>query len=88
MKKLMHILLLSCLKATELIEKRFYFKLSFKERLQLKLHKMVCDACSNYEKQSLVIEKAIGLHQNKQQIGIDIKQLKDQISVKLDKAEN
>jgi hypothetical protein len=88
MKKLMHILLLSCLKATELIEKRFFFKLSFKERLQLKLHKMVCDACSNYEKQSMLLEKAIGLHQKNQQIGIDIKQLKDQISVKLDKAEN
>ncbi|MCK9638814.1 MAG: hypothetical protein M0R39_02815 [Prolixibacteraceae bacterium] len=88
MKKLMHILLLSCLKATELIEKRFFFKLSFKERLQLKLHKMVCDACSNYEKQSMLLEKAIGLHQKNQQIGIDIKQLKEQISVKLDKAEN
>ncbi|MCX6221401.1 MAG: hypothetical protein NTZ69_10465 [Bacteroidia bacterium] len=88
MKKLMHILLLSCIKATELIEKRFYFKLSFKEKLQLKLHTMVCDACTNYEKQSKIIEKGIEMYQKKQHDEIDMTQLKDQISVKLNKTEN
>ncbi len=59
MKKLMQYLFLSCLKATELIEKRIYSKLSFKEQLQLKVHKAMCDACSNYEKDSLLIDKAL-----------------------------
>ncbi len=55
----MHILLLSCLKATEIIEKGLHFRLSWKEKLQLKAHKMMCDACSRYEKQSLFLDKAI-----------------------------
>ncbi len=88
MKKLMHILLLSCLKATELIEKRFYFKLPVKEKLQLKLHTMMCDACTNYEKQSILIGKGIALHQKTEYFEIEIKQLKDQISATLNKARN
>ena len=59
MKKLMHTLLLSCLKATELIEKKFHFKLSFRERLQLKMHKSMCKACRMYEKQSSVLNEAL-----------------------------
>ena len=43
----MHLLFLSCLKATELIEKKMHFKLSFGERLQLSVHKAMCDACRN-----------------------------------------
>jgi len=59
MKKLMQYLFLSCYKATSLIEKRIYSKLTFKEEVQLKIHKMMCDACSNYEKDSLLIDKAL-----------------------------
>ena len=55
----MYILFLSCLKATELIEKKLYFKLSFKEKLQLKAHKAMCNACTNYEKQSYLMDKAL-----------------------------
>jgi len=84
----MHILLLSCIKATELIEKKFYFKLSFKEKLQLKLHKTMCDACTNYEKHSKIIEKGVEMYQKKWHNETDIKQLKDQISAKLNKVEN
>ncbi len=57
MKKIVHILFISCLKATELIEKKFHFKLSIREKLQLKLHKMMCEACTKYEKHSDIIEK-------------------------------
>lgn len=88
MKKLMHILLLSCLKATELIEKRFYFKLSFKEKLQLKLHTMMCDACTNYEKHSKIIEKGIEMYQKKQHTEIDMIHLKSQINIRLHDTEN
>ncbi len=59
MKKLMHIFFLSCIKATELIEKKLYFKLTMKEKMQLKAHKAMCNACTNYEKQSYFIDKAL-----------------------------
>jgi len=59
MKKLMHLLLLSCLKATELIEKRFQVELTFKEKIQLKLHTSMCKACKSYGEQSHVIENAL-----------------------------
>jgi len=59
MKKLMQILFLSCLKATEFIEKKLNHKLSFKEKIQLKIHKSMCQACSNYEKQSELIDKVM-----------------------------
>lgn len=88
MNKIMHILFLSCLKATELIEKNFHFKLSFIERMQLKAHKMMCDACTNYEKQSIIIEKGIELQQKNQPIEIDMEQLKKQITLNLNKSEN
>jgi hypothetical protein len=57
--KIMNFLFLSCLKATELIERKFHFKLSSKEKIQLELHKMMCNACKTYEKQSGIIEEGI-----------------------------
>lgn len=44
--------MLSCKKATELIEKRSIISLSLIEKIQLNLHKSICDACTTYEKQS------------------------------------
>lgn len=88
MKKIMHTLFLSCLKATALIEKNFYVKLSFTERMQLKAHKMMCDACKNYEKQSTIIEKGIENQHKKRHPHIDMEQLKKQISLNLNKSQN
>lgn len=88
MKKIMHGLFLSCLKATELIEKNFHVKLSFIERMQLKAHKMMCDACKNYEIQSILIEKGIETFQKNQKIEIDLEQLKKQISINMTDAKN
>ena len=79
----MHKLYLSCLKATELIEKKLHFKLSGKEKLQLKMHKMMCDACSSYEKQSIFLEKGISLNQKKEFSEDDLRKLKLRISEKL-----
>ncbi len=84
MKKLMHILFLSCIKATELIEKRFHFGLSGKEKLQLKVHKMMCDACTNYEKQSILIEKGIELQHKRMSDNTDLSQLKLQIAKRIE----
>jgi hypothetical protein len=87
MKKLMHFLFLSCLKATELIEKKLQFSLSFKEKLQLKVHKMMCDACTNYEKQSLLIEKGIANleFEPEDKKEIDLHELEDSILHKIAK---
>lgn len=87
MKKIMHILFLSCLKATELIEKKIHFKLSFREKLQLKVHKMMCDACSNFEEQSIFLEKGIENHNKNLQANIDIELLKRQIELNLKESE-
>jgi len=57
MKKKMNILMLSCKKATELIEKRLVTKLSAIEKVQLKMNTTVCSQWSTYENQSDIIEK-------------------------------
>lgn len=86
MKKIMHALFLSCLKATELIEKNFHVQLSFSERMQLKAHKMMCDACRNYEKQSILIEKGMETIRKNQKIENDLEQFKKQINLSLTEA--
>lgn len=85
MKKLMNILFLSCLRASELIEKKIHVKLSFTESIQLKVHKMMCNACTTYEKQSLILEKGIELYLHQQKIVVDMVQLKKQINENLEK---
>lgn len=85
MKKLMHILFLSCLKATELIEKKINFKLSKKEEMQLKAHKMMCSACTNYEKQSKLIEKGLEKSNDPGFSQEDLALLKEGIHQKLEK---
>ncbi len=62
MKKLMNYLMLSCRKATMLIEKKLLVKLSFKERVQLTMHKTMCDACTAYEKQSIELDRILHKH--------------------------
>lgn len=49
----------SCKKASEMVEKRNLFGLSFIERIKLKMHLSVCNACKSYEKQSHLIDKVI-----------------------------
>lgn len=62
MKKLMNYLMLSCKKATGLIEKKSVFGLSWKENIQLKVHTKMCDACSTYQKQSKEIDTLLEKH--------------------------
>jgi len=89
MKKLLHYLFLSCLKATALIEKKIYSKLSFGEKVQLEMHKMMCDACSNYEKDSILIDKALQKQNAKPPVitGIDLKAFEKSLVEKLEKEE-
>ncbi len=55
----MPLLLMSCKRATELIEKRSVTDLSLVERFRLKLHTSMCHACSEYAMQSKFLQKAI-----------------------------
>lgn len=56
--------MLSCKKATELIEKNLVTKLSLREKVQLKMHKSLCDACTAYEKQSKKMDELFHKHLN------------------------
>lgn len=62
MKKPMDILMLSCKKATELIDKKFVTKLSVKEKVMLRMHTSMCDACTAYQKQSKVLDELLHRH--------------------------
>ena len=54
--------MLSCKKASALIDKKAEAKLSWKENMQLTMHKSMCDACTAYEKQSKLIDKILHTH--------------------------
>lgn len=51
--------MLSCQKATELVEKRSLFPLNPVEKTQLFLHMQVCSACRNYMKQSDTLDQLL-----------------------------
>lgn len=74
MKRLMHFFVLSCKKATALIEKRSVTPLSITESVRLRIHKTVCDACTAYEKQSRTIDTLL----NKQIVESDGKTVSNQ----------
>jgi hypothetical protein len=55
-----NVLMISCKKATELIEKKSVVtELTFGEKLQLRMHTAMCKACTNYQKQSIFIDNAL-----------------------------
>lgn len=55
----MKILVNSCKKTTELIDKQAIVPLSVKEKMQLQMHKSMCKTCSAYEHQSKFLDKVI-----------------------------
>ncbi len=55
----MHWLMLSCKRATQLMEKKMHFGLSPIEKMQLKLHKKACKYCTAYEKQNEIIDQVL-----------------------------
>ena len=76
-------LLLSCLRATELLEKRLHFSLSRKEKYQLKIHMAMCDACARYDKQSKFIENSLKHQDHIFHKKEDVEQLKKLIKKKI-----
>jgi len=59
MQKVMRILLKTCKKTTELIDKQMLTSLTLKEKVQLKAHKAICKTCNSYEKQSKLLDAFI-----------------------------
>lgn len=57
--------MLSCKKATELIERKQIEELDLVKEIQLKFHLAVCSACKSYSKQSKEINKILELHINR-----------------------
>lgn len=57
--------MLSCKKATELIEKKDLAGLDPIQNMQLSLHLMMCKACKDYEKQSLFLDEIISMQMKK-----------------------
>lgn len=53
---LMNTLMLSCRKATLLMERRTVVPLNTMDRMQLWMHLRVCDGCRAFEKQSKAID--------------------------------
>ena len=88
-QRLLTILLLSCKKATGLIDKKMVVKLSFRENVMLHIHSSVCDFCRQYEKQSHLIDEILTEHLQKSdpeqvpQVVND--ELKDKIFTRLNK---
>ncbi|WP_164977419.1 hypothetical protein [Ancylomarina salipaludis] len=81
--KIKHLFFLSCLKASELIERDIHFKLKHKEKLQLKIHKLLCNKCKQYHKHSLLIEQCIHNLKNKEAMTVDFKKLEKRIIIKM-----
>lgn len=56
---LIHWILLSCRRATQLIEKKLHFGLNPVEEIQLGWHKKACSYCKSYEQQNTLIHHVL-----------------------------
>jgi len=86
----MNLIMLSCRKATELIEKQLYFGLSPIEKVKLRMHMLMCDYCSRYKKQSLFLHRLLSTHDHDHfEAGIheieETRALKNKIITEIDK---
>lgn len=54
--------MLSCKKASALIDRKSLISLTTKEKMRLKMHVSMCDACTAYQKQSLLLDKLFYNH--------------------------
>lgn len=56
-KRIIHLFVLSCEKATLLIEKQLHTSLSPLEKLQLRIHLSLCKYCTAYKHKALFLDK-------------------------------
>lgn len=62
MKNIMNTLMLSCKKASGLIEKKLHFPLNPIEKVQLLVHTSMCDACKKHQQQSEHLDVLLNKH--------------------------
>lgn len=58
-KNFIHLFVLSCRKATFLIEKQLHTSLSPLEKLQLRLHLSLCEYCRAYKRKAIFLDKLL-----------------------------
>lgn len=77
----MNLLMFSCKKATELIEKKNFQALSFNEKIKLNVHTKMCNQCKTFEKQSILFDKVLTIIsiEKKEVPFIENKKLKERI---------
>ena len=56
---ILNAMMLSCVKATELIEMKEHIPLSLLKTMQLHMHTAMCSGCRNYLKQSRLINELL-----------------------------
>jgi hypothetical protein len=56
---IMNAMMLSCIKATQLIEMKEHVPLGFLKTLQLHMHRAMCSGCRNYIKHTKLINKLL-----------------------------
>jgi predicted anti-sigma-YlaC factor YlaD len=55
----MNIMMLSCIKATQLMELREHCPLTLPDKIQLRMHVAMCSGCRNYMKQTRLINELL-----------------------------
>ena len=84
MNNWMNTFMLSCKKASELIDKKSIIKLSMKENVILHMHTAMCDGCKAYQKQSKILDELLHKHIHENKVPEIINnELKQQIISKL-----
>ena len=84
-------MMISCKRATELVEIQFEKKLSFKQQFQLKLHLILCKVCDIYANQSQKLNQILAQVVKQKVIKTskeDSQQLKGKIIKKLEEIES
>ncbi len=84
----MNLMVLSCQKAGQLIEKKQVKNLTILEKLQLNVHLRICERCADYEKQSVLIDAMLKKHPKQALNGQEIRlsdEIKQRIQKELDK---
>lgn len=82
--------MISCRKAAELTEKDLAGELGLLGRMQLKIHRQMCDACRRYGWQTKEIDELLRKHttsyreQSEKQVSDVPKELEERIKDKLD----
>jgi hypothetical protein len=82
-KTLYHFIVLSCKRASFLIEKQQDKPLSVIDKTQLNLHLKICSECSRYQKQSLIIDNVL---KSNHQTNLEEFKLSDGVKDRLQKA--